>query len=119
MIIVTTTTGAQSIKVYEDDEGAIATLNFKAVDENGDAIDIFSYTITIRAVDDDDTGANEFNGTCTLVGGGTGGLFKYIPIATDFNAPGDYLVYFIFAAAGEQATVKFGPVKVITGPSAT
>ena len=117
-IIVSTTTGAKAINVYKDDKGAAAILNFKSYDEEGSALVLTGYTITLNVVTDDDSSDGStfsFTGACSIVSAADG-TFSYTPAATDFSATGSYLAHIIFTKTGEQAFVKFGSIKVIATP---
>lgn len=90
---------AQARPVIELFSGDIRELNFKVVDENGDAVDISGYTDIDLAFyeleDGEPTGsalvASDLAGTLDLVGGGTTGLFKWAPTAANTaSREGDY-----------------------------
>jgi len=49
MIIITTTTGARSLDAIVGDAGAISAWTFRALDEDGDVVDLSAKTVTLRA----------------------------------------------------------------------
>jgi hypothetical protein len=120
MIIITTTTGARSLDAIVGDAGAISAWTFRALDEDGDVVDLSGKTVTLRANKDseENAGVFSFGGACDLVSGGTTGLFKYTPGATDLAVAGAYLIHFVITAMGQKATIRFGALNVRAAPAA-